>query len=139
MSIDRRLLIAAVMVAASVSVGAQQPAPIDSAQIDSIIRRHITDKHIIGVSVGIMQNGRVAFARGYGTADRETARAVTPRTMFAIGSVTKQFTCSAVLLLQEQKKLSIQDRVAKYFPQLTRANDITLLDLGGHLSGYRDY
>src|SRR5204863_7159051 len=49
------------------------------------------------------------------------------------------FTCSALLMLQEQKKLSLRDPVAKYFPSLTRAKDITLLDLGGHLSGYRDY
>jgi CubicO group peptidase (beta-lactamase class C family) len=59
--------------------------------------------------------------------------------MFAVGSVTKQFTCSAVLLLAQEKKLSLQDRVAKYLPQLTRAGDVTLLDLGQHVSGYRDY
>ena len=59
--------------------------------------------------------------------------------MFAIGSVTKQFTCSAMLMLAEQHKLSLKDPVSKYFPNLTRANDITLIDLGGHLSGYRDY
>ena len=59
--------------------------------------------------------------------------------MFAIGSVTKQFTCSAMLMLAEQRKLSLTDPVSKYFPSLTRAKDITLLDLGGHLSGIRDY
>ena len=120
-------------------VGAQQSAPIATTQVDSIIRKHIADKHIIGVSVGIMQNGKIVFTRAYGTADLETGRPVTPRTMFGIGSVTKQFTCSAVLMLEEQKKLSMRDPVSKYFPRLTRAKDITLLDLGGHLSGYRDY
>src|SRR5256714_6722696 len=99
----------------------------------------MADKHIIGVSVGIMQNGQVVFARGYGVADVASGTPVTPSTMFAIGSVTKQFTCSALLMLQEQKKLSLRDPVAKYCPSLTRAKDITLLDLGGHLSGYRDY
>ena len=59
--------------------------------------------------------------------------------MFAIGSVTKQFTCSALMMLAEEKKLSLTDPVSKYFPKLTRAKDITLVDLGGHLSGYRDY
>ena len=124
-----------VLVVAAQAAGAQ----IDPAQIDSIIRKHVAEKQIIGVSVGIMQNGKVVFARGYGSADRETNRPVTPNTMFAIGSVTKQFTCSAVLMLQEQKKLSMTDPVSKYFPQLTRAKDISLLDLGGHISGYRDY
>lgn len=123
----------------TLAADARAQTRIDSTQIDSIIRRHVADKQIIGVSVGIMQNGRVVFARGYGTADVASGRAVTPRTMFAIGSVTKQFTCSALLMLEQEGKLSLDDRVAKYQPQLTRAGDITLLDLGGHLSGYRDY
>lgn len=137
---NTRLLAAIVSIAASVPAAAQQSAPpIDANQIDSIIRRNIADKHIIGVSVGIMQNGRVVFARGYGVANIQSRTPVTPSTMFAIGSVTKQFTCSSIMMLQEQKKLSIDDRVSKWYPQLTRAHDITLRDLGGHLSGYRDY
>ena len=133
-----------VVVALAISVAlpvahAQQLVPIDTARVDSIIRTQMADKHIIGVSVGIMQNGKVVFARGYGVADLESGRPVTPRTMFGIGSVTKQFTCSALLMLEERKKLSMRDPVSKYFPALTRAKDITLLDLGGHLSGYRDY
>jgi len=139
-SSHRAIVIALLTIAATTAPApAQQVAPIDTAQIDSIIRRHIADKKIIGVSVGIMQNGKRVFARGYGVADVASTRTVTPRTMFAIGSVTKQFTCTALLMLEEHGHLSLSDPVAKYFPQLTRANDITLLDLGGHLSGYRDY
>jgi D-alanyl-D-alanine carboxypeptidase len=137
--VTTRLLTTVAILTGFASAAAQQPARIDVNQIDSIIRRNIADKHIIGVSVGIMQNGQVVFARGYGSANLSSHAPVTPRTMFAIGSVTKQFTCSAMLMLQEQNKLSIDDPVAKYFPNLTRANDITLKDLGGHLSGYRDY
>jgi D-alanyl-D-alanine carboxypeptidase len=123
----------------SASSGAQQTTPIDVTRVDSVIRTQMADKHIIGVSVGIMQNGQIVFARGYGVADLTTNAPVTPQTKFAIGSVTKQFTCSSLLILQEQHRLSMSDPVAKYFPRLTRAKDITLLDLGGHLSGYRDY
>jgi D-alanyl-D-alanine carboxypeptidase len=123
--------------AAAQRVGSQ--APIDTARVDSIIRAQIADKHIIGVSVGIMQGGQIVFSRGYGVRDLGTHDSVTRTTMFAIGSVTKQFTCTSLLMLQEQGKLSLRDPVAKYFPRLTRARDITLLDLGGHLSGYRDY
>jgi D-alanyl-D-alanine carboxypeptidase len=125
-------------VGASTALAAQS-TPIDPSQIDSIIRQQIADKHIIGVSVGIMQNGKVVFARGYGLANIKTSTPVTPNTMFAIGSVTKQFTCSSLLMLQEQHKLSINDPLSKWYPGLTRAKDITLKDLGGHLSGYRDY
>jgi CubicO group peptidase (beta-lactamase class C family) len=59
--------------------------------------------------------------------------------MFAIGSITKQFTCACVLLLAEEKKLSVHDKVSKYLPKLTRATDVTLLDLMDHTSGYPDY
>src|SRR5256885_4873460 len=76
---------------------AQQAAPIDTVQIDSIIRAHMTEKQIIGLSVGIMQNGRTVFTRAYGLADVQTRRPVTTQTMFAVGSVTKQFTCTAML------------------------------------------
>src|SRR5258708_13265825 len=86
-----------------------------------------------------MQDGKIVLAKGYGVKTLGTTDSVTPRTMFAIGSVTKQFTCSALLILAEEKKLSLDDPVARYFPSLTRAPDITLRDLGGHLSGYRDY
>jgi D-alanyl-D-alanine carboxypeptidase len=111
----------------------------DPAQLDSIIRKAVADKHIVGLSVGVMQNGKVILSKGYGVRDLGAKTAVTPQTMFAIGSVTKQFTCSALMMLAEEKKLSLRDPVAKYYPNLTRAKDITLIDLGGHLSGYRDY
>src|SRR4051812_26516784 len=138
MSHSRRRTIAAAA-ALIVARSASAQAPIDTARVDSIVRAQMAEKHIIGVSVGIMQNGQIVFSRGYGVRDMATHDSVTRKTMFAIGSVTKQFTCSALLMLQEQGRLSLRDPVAKYFPNLTRARDITLLDLGGHLSGYRDY
>jgi D-alanyl-D-alanine carboxypeptidase len=119
-----------------VSAAAQGVTP---AQLDSIIRKTVSDKHIVGLSAGVMQNGKVILAKGYGVRDLATKDSVTPQTMFAIGSVTKQFTCSALMMLAEQRRLSLTDPVAKYYPSLTRAKDITLIDLGGHLSGYRDY
>ncbi|MDB4914353.1 MAG: beta-lactamase [Gemmatimonadetes bacterium] len=112
---------------------------VSAEQLDSLIRRSVADKHIVGVSVGVMQNGKVILARGYGVRDLSSKAAVGTETMFAVGSVTKQFTCTAMLMLAEQKKLAITDKVSKYFPALTRAGDITLRDLGGHLSGYRDF
>jgi CubicO group peptidase (beta-lactamase class C family) len=112
---------------------------VKAEELDSIIRKAVAEKQLIGVSVGVMQNGKVILARGYGVRDIAGRTPVTPNTMFAIGSVTKQFTCSAMLMLAEQQKLSLKDPVSKYLPNLTRAKDITLIDLGGHLSGYRDY
>jgi D-alanyl-D-alanine carboxypeptidase len=135
----QRLYIATLALLCIAIGAASAQQPVDTLQLDSIIRKAVAEKHIIGLSVGVMQNGKVVFTHAYGTRNLETRQPVTPQTMFAIGSVTKQFTCSALLMLNEQKKLSLGDPVAKYFPRLTRASDITLLDLGGHLSGYRDY
>jgi D-alanyl-D-alanine carboxypeptidase len=109
------------------------------AEIDSLIQRVVASKQLVGLSVGVMQDGKVVLAKGYGFRSLDPKLPVTPATMFGIGSVTKQFTCSAALLLEQQGKLSMRDPVAKYFPSATRAKDITLLELGQHVSGYRDY
>ena len=133
------VLSAAVAALLAPAAHAQSAPLINSSELDSLIRAMISDKGMVGLSVGVMQGGKVVFTKGYGVASAATAAPVTPTTMFPIGSVTKQFTCSAVLLLAEDKKLSMRDPVAKYFPKLTRAREITLLDLGQHVSGYRDY
>lgn len=113
--------------------------PIDASALDTMIQRVVTEKHLVGLSVGVMQNGKVILAKGYGQRSLSPAEPVTPTTMFPVGSVTKEFTCTAALLLEEDGKLSMRDKVAKYIPTATRANDITLLDLGQHVTGYRDY
>ncbi|MGI8496837.1 MAG: serine hydrolase domain-containing protein [Gemmatimonadaceae bacterium] len=113
--------------------------PANAAELDSIIRRTVAEKQLIGLSAGVMQDGKIVLAKGYGVRALGTSDSVTTETLFAIGSVTKQFTCAALLVLADEKKLSLSDRVAKYMPRLTRARDITLLDLGQHVSGYRDY
>jgi CubicO group peptidase (beta-lactamase class C family) len=58
---------------------------------------------------------------------------------YSIGSISKQFTATAILLLQEQGKLSLDDKVAKFIPDLTRANEVTIRQLLSHISGYQDY
>ena len=58
---------------------------------------------------------------------------------YSIGSISKQFTATAILLLQEQGKLSLDDKVAKFIPNLTRANEVKIRQLLSHTSGYQDY
>jgi D-alanyl-D-alanine carboxypeptidase len=116
-------------------VGSVPVSPVSVVQIDSMIRTTVTDKHLVGLSVAVAQDGKVVLAKGYGLKTLGSHDSVSAETMFAVGSVTKQFTCSAVLLLAQDGKLTLQDPVAKYFPKLTRAGDITLLDLGNHVSG----
>ncbi|MEP6781731.1 MAG: serine hydrolase domain-containing protein [Gemmatimonadaceae bacterium] len=112
---------------------------ISAAEIDSLVQKVVTDKQLIGVSVGVMQDGNVVLTKGYGVRSIEPREPLTTSTMFPIGSVTKQFTCSSALLLAQDGKLSMQDPVAKYVPTATRASEITLLDAGQHVTGYRDY
>ena len=63
----------------------------------------------------------------------------TPEMRYSIGSISKQFTATAILLLQEQGKLSLDDPVGKYVPGLTRGNEVTIREILSHTSGYQDY
>lgn len=115
------------------------PDRFDVPAIDAFLEGQVRQAARVGLSVAIVKDGRVALAKGYGKSSLADGKEVDPETLFAIGSVTKQFTCAALLLLAEQGKLSVHDPVAKYYPALTRAQDITLLDLMNHTSGYADY
>jgi CubicO group peptidase (beta-lactamase class C family) len=88
-----------------------------------------------GVAVLVARNGKVLFSHAYGLADREKQIPVTPETHFLIGSVTKQFTASAILRLAEEGKLSIDDSLSKYFPSYPGGDKITLRLLLTHTSG----
>ena len=118
---------------------ADPPKTFDLAAIDAYVAAQVRDEGYAGLSLTIMREGKVVMAKGYGKRLLEPGAAVEPDTPFAVGSVTKQFTCACVLLLAEEGKLSIDDKVAKYEPSLTRAGDITLHDLMTHISGYPDF
>jgi D-alanyl-D-alanine carboxypeptidase len=90
-------------------------------------------------SVVVIEDGKIAFAQAFGKADLASNRNAEATTRYAVGSISKQFTVAALLLLQEQGKLSLDDKVAKYFPDLTEANQITIRQLLSHTSGYEDY
>jgi D-alanyl-D-alanine carboxypeptidase len=90
-------------------------------------------------SIGIVQNGRVVFTGAFGLASIKPEKAAEPGMAYPIGSISKQFTSTAVLLLQQQGKLSIDDPVAKYFPELARASDVKLRNLMTMTSGYEDF
>jgi CubicO group peptidase (beta-lactamase class C family) len=115
------------------------PDTFDVRGIDAFLSAKVQESNRVGLSVGIVKDGHVVLAKGYGKRSLEDGRPVEADTLFAIGSVTKQFTCACVLLLAEDGKLSVHDPVAKYYPNLTRAQEITLLDLMNHVSGYPDY
>ena len=114
------------------------PKTFDIKAIDAYVANQAKEKGYVGLSIGIMKDGKVLLAKGYGKKSLK-GDDVDADTLFGAGSVTKQFTCACIFLLAEDGKLSIEDKVAKYFPDLTRASDITLYDLMAHVSGYPDY
>jgi CubicO group peptidase (beta-lactamase class C family) len=118
---------------------AKLPETFDAAAIDKYLTAHVKQAGYVGLSVAMVRNGQLVFSHAYGVTSRATGEQVQLDTAFAVGSITKQFTCAAALMLEEEGKLSLDDKVAKFYPRLTRAGDITLADLGAHVSGYPDY
>jgi CubicO group peptidase (beta-lactamase class C family) len=115
------------------------PATFDLEAIDAYVAAEVRDQGYPGLALAIARDGKIVLAKGYGRCSLPNGDSVRPETPFAIGSVTKQFTCACILLLAEEGKLALDDPVAKFYPNLTRARDITLYDLMTHASGYPDY
>jgi CubicO group peptidase (beta-lactamase class C family) len=93
-----------------------------------------------GCALGVYRDGQIIYAKGYGLANAEQNVAITPKSVFDIGSTSKQFTAASILLLEKQGKLSVNDDVRKYLPELPNyGKKITLLQLLNHTSGLRDY
>ena len=116
---------------------AQELTPADRARIDSGAAQVLTTTGAPSASIAVVRGGRIVYERAYGNGRGTTAAA--PAMRYAIGSVSKQFTATAILLLAEEGKLSLSDPVAKWFPQLTRANEITIAQILSMTSGYQDY
>jgi CubicO group peptidase (beta-lactamase class C family) len=116
-----------------------RPQSFDVPAIDAYVAAQVERRGLVGLSLAIVRHGEVVLARGYGKASLTTAAPVDLDTAFAIGSVTKQFTCASVLLLAEDGKLALADPVGKHRPEFARAADIRLYDLLTNASGYPDY
>lgn len=116
-----------------------QLAPDVAAKVDATAQRVLKETGVPSASVAIVKDGKVVYTRAYGLAHIRPDVAATPDMAYPIGSISKQFTASAMLVLQQEHKLSIDDPVGKYFPTLTRANDITIRNLLTMTSGYEDY
>jgi D-alanyl-D-alanine carboxypeptidase len=110
-----------------------------TAAIDAAIAKQVTEQQVTGAAVGVYQDGALLVLKTYGLRDVAKNLPVDADTRFEIGSVTKQFTAAAILQLQEQGKLSIDDPLAKYLPTFPHANEITLRQLLNQVSGLPNY
>lgn len=107
--------------------------------IDDIAERALDATRGPSLNVALVRDGKIAYRRAFGNDRKEPNRAASKKTVYNIASVTKQFTAASVMLLARDGKLSLEDRVARYFPNLTRAADVTIEHLLTHTSGYFDY
>ena len=108
-------------------------------RVDRIAGQVLEQTGVPSASVAVVKGGKLVYTQAYGKARLESPIAATPEMRYSIGSISKQFTAAAILLLQEDGKLSIDDVVGKYVPGLTRGNEVTIRQTLSHTSGYQDY
>jgi len=110
------------------------------SRIDSVVKAEMARQKIPGVAVAVIKGGEVMLAKGFGEANVEHHVPVTPETVFQSGSVGKQFTSAAVMLLVQDGKLALKDSITKFFPDAPASwKGITVRHLLTHTSGIPDY
>jgi CubicO group peptidase (beta-lactamase class C family) len=136
-------LLIAMAVAGSVlatgTIQAQKLTGPVAAKVDSVYAG-FARPNTPGCALAIFRNDEIIYEKGYGMADLEHRVPITPQSVFCIGSTSKQFTATSLILLQQQGKLSLDDDIRKYIPELPDyGHTITIRHLLNHTSGIRDY
>jgi CubicO group peptidase (beta-lactamase class C family) len=126
------------------------PSPVSSAttnslplevskKIDDAAMKMLSESGVPSASIAVVKDGKLAYTKAYGLADIASHRPATTSMIYSIGSISKQFTAASILLLAEQGKLSLDDPVGHWLPDLTRANEVTIRQVLSMTSGYQDY
>jgi D-alanyl-D-alanine carboxypeptidase len=113
--------------------------PAISARIDRLALSELRARRTPGIAIGIVEDGRVVYARGFGFANLASHSRMTPETEFYVGGLTMQFTAAAILLLAQDGKLHLDDRVEKYVPGFRLGGRITIAQLLTQTSGLAAY
>ena len=109
-------------------------------EVDDYVRTQMNKQHIPGLSLAVVKNGHIEKSAGYGLANVELNVPVRPDTIFQIQSITKTFTASAVMLLVEEGKIGLDDKITKRLSGLPESwKDITIRHLLSHTSGIKDF
>jgi CubicO group peptidase (beta-lactamase class C family) len=136
-----QIVIAAILVIGFVAPlkAERWPLPIEMQErIDEVFA--FVKRDAPGCALGVIQNGKVTYGRGYGVANMDWGIPISTSTVFDIGSVSKQFTASAIVLLHVEGILSLDDEIHKWIPELPEYQQpITIRHLLNHTSGIRDY
>ncbi|MBU3161726.1 beta-lactamase family protein [Clostridium frigoris] len=124
------------------TINTTNSAKVDNSDIQSKMSKYIKNysaKNKFSGTVLIAKDNEVILDNGYGMADKNNKIANKSKTVFEIASLTKQFTATAILMLQEKKLLSVQDTVDKYIPDYPEGDKIKIYSLLTHTSGIPDY
>src|SRR5690349_14791801 len=107
------------------------------AQIDQVVAKALADTSVPSASIAVVRGGQIVLTKAYGKAsERLQAR---PNLPYQIASNSKQFTAMALLLLEDEGKLSLDDKVSKWIPGITQGDRISIRQLLSHTSGLQDY
>ncbi len=132
-------LIAATFIQTSAAL-AQATLPVATqTAIDNAARAVLTGTGAPSASIAVVRDGKIVYANAYGMARIDPALPATPAMRYSIGSISKQFTAAAVLLLAERHQLSLDDKVGRWLPELTRANEVSIRQILSMTSGYQDF
>jgi CubicO group peptidase (beta-lactamase class C family) len=120
--------------------GAEAVATTPEGRVDQVVRAVSGDEEKApGVAIAVQRDGKLIYSKGFGYADLEQKAKITPTTVFHIASVSKQFTAFAIAMLADQGKISLDDDIRKYLPEMHDfGTPITIRQLGHHTSGLRD-
>jgi len=108
-------------------------------RIDDAVNQTLSATGTPSASVAVVLNGKIAYLQAYGLANLESSIAARTDMRYCIGSISKQFTSTAILMLAEAHKLSLDDPVSKYVPGLTRGTEISIRSVLSMTSGYQDF
>jgi D-alanyl-D-alanine carboxypeptidase len=139
LSSGMRIFVAATLFLSATLTSTAQLSPQSESAVADLATKTLHDTGVPSASVAVVQNNRVVYAHAFGLANVTPPKPATADMAYPIGSISKQFTAHAILLLQQRGKLSIDDPVAKYFPNFTRAREVTLRNLMTMTSGYEDF
>jgi CubicO group peptidase (beta-lactamase class C family) len=132
------LFVSGFILLCAATVAAQEDAAL--GKVDDFIKKEMQRQRIPGVSLAVVKDGQIVLAKGYGLANVEHQVAVKPETIFQSGSVGKQFTATAVMMLVEEGKISLDEKIGKYLGEVPEAwKNITVRHLLTHTSGMTDY
>jgi D-alanyl-D-alanine carboxypeptidase len=115
-------------------------SPAFADAVDDYVRAVMQERHIPGAAIAVVKNGRVVKTAGYGLASVEFNVPATPETVFEIGSVSKQMTAAAIMLLVEEGKVNLDEKISKYLPGTPETwQNVTVRHLLTHTSGIKSY